>query len=72
MVPVAEGSFFTRMKITAIYKSHMEAGHLGLNYGYWKHASSDVKTINDACFVPYVDLFDIPEVVQTLRLINIY
>lgn len=50
----------------------MEAGHLGLNYGYWKHASSDVKTINDACFVPYVDLFDIPEVVQTLRLINIY
>ncbi|MBP4545735.1 hypothetical protein ACMZ5C_17430 [Acinetobacter baumannii] len=34
VVPVAEGSFFTRMKITAVYESHMESGHLMLNYGH--------------------------------------
>lgn len=38
VVPVAKGSFFGVMKLTAVYESHMEAGRLRLNYGHWKHA----------------------------------
>lgn len=49
VVPVAKGSYFKAMKLTAVYESYMEAGHLRLNYGHWKHAPSpDVKLINEA------------------------
>ncbi|ETR94545.1 hypothetical protein [Acinetobacter lactucae] len=38
VVPVAKGSYFGAMKLTAVYESHMEAGNLRLNYGHWEHA----------------------------------
>lgn len=54
VVPVAKGSHFGAMKLTAVYESHMEAGNLRLNYGHWKHAPSPaVKPYNKACIHGY-------------------
>lgn len=54
VVPVAKGSYFGAMKLTVVYESHMEAGHLRLNYGHWKHAPlQEVKPMNEACIHGY-------------------
>ena len=37
--PVAKGSGFKAMELTAVYDSHMESGHLQLNYGHWRQVN---------------------------------
>lgn len=45
--PVAKGSAFKAMELTAVYDSHMEAGNLQLNYGHWIKVDKNTDSCTD-------------------------
>lgn len=45
--PISKDSNFKAVELTAVYESHMEAGPIQLNYGFWEKVDEHTDCVSD-------------------------